>query len=124
MALTSDSEFLRAWLGGHDVPCPVCGYNLRGLPAGVCPECGNSLRLTVTAISSKRWSWPIAIGTLAGMAAFQALLAVSMVTSWLAGASIADLWADLLVSGIMLVVIAGYLHVCIKCRRAIRGARP
>lgn len=27
--------------------CPLCGYNLRSLPAPRCPECGQKLRLTV-----------------------------------------------------------------------------
>ncbi len=25
-----------------DLPCPQCGYNLRGLPASLCPECGTA----------------------------------------------------------------------------------
>lgn len=36
-------EFLRE----RDVPCPLCGYNLRGLTSDRCPECGRELRLTV-----------------------------------------------------------------------------
>ena len=24
------------------IPCPLCGYDLRGLPAGRCPECGHA----------------------------------------------------------------------------------
>jgi hypothetical protein len=28
------------YLARHDVPCPSCGYNLRGLEKPVCPECG------------------------------------------------------------------------------------
>ena len=26
---------------GDALPCPLCGYDLRGLPAGRCPECGH-----------------------------------------------------------------------------------
>jgi predicted Zn-ribbon and HTH transcriptional regulator len=33
-------ERRRAYLAEHDVECPACGYNLRGLPDDVCPECG------------------------------------------------------------------------------------
>ena len=39
---------LRAYLGGHDEPCPMCEYNLRGLTGTVCPECGEALRLRVS----------------------------------------------------------------------------
>lgn len=28
------------FIAAHDFPCPGCGYNLRGLSTGVCPECG------------------------------------------------------------------------------------
>ncbi len=32
----------------EDVPCATCGYNLRGLPpAGKCPECGDSIRISL-----------------------------------------------------------------------------
>jgi hypothetical protein len=40
-------EFLRT----HDVPCPNCGYNLRGNTTGTCPECGlhaNIVELTLS----------------------------------------------------------------------------
>jgi hypothetical protein len=30
----------RAWLETHDLPCPKCGYNLRGGEPSSCPECG------------------------------------------------------------------------------------
>jgi hypothetical protein len=31
---------LEGYLARRDVPCPSCGYNLRGLSEGTCPECG------------------------------------------------------------------------------------
>lgn len=34
-----------AFLEQRDVPCPGCGYNLRGCAAAACPECGRALRL-------------------------------------------------------------------------------
>jgi hypothetical protein len=36
---------LTAYLAERDVDCPVCGYNLRGVPGRVCPECGRPIRL-------------------------------------------------------------------------------
>jgi hypothetical protein len=36
-------DFLRI----RDVPCPLCGYNLRGLQQPRCPECGRELTLSV-----------------------------------------------------------------------------
>ncbi len=32
-----------AYLKDHDLPCPGCGYNLRGVQIMTCPECGLSL---------------------------------------------------------------------------------
>ncbi|MCE7973090.1 MAG: hypothetical protein DYG92_02010 [Leptolyngbya sp. PLA1] len=39
---------LAAFLAEHDVACPNCGYNLRGLDKPRCPECGVTLTVTVT----------------------------------------------------------------------------
>ncbi|MHC5113086.1 MAG: hypothetical protein ACYTGP_01500 [Planctomycetota bacterium] len=41
-------DLLRSFLGDRDIKCPGCGYNLRGLEATTCPECGDSIALTVT----------------------------------------------------------------------------
>ena len=31
---------IEAFVKDRDVPCPGCGYNLRGIRGGACPECG------------------------------------------------------------------------------------
>lgn len=36
-------EFIR----DRDVPCPLCGYNLRQNISARCPECGSALLLSV-----------------------------------------------------------------------------
>lgn len=36
---------LQAYLADRDVACPHCKYNLRGVTATVCPECGRDLEL-------------------------------------------------------------------------------
>ncbi|MGJ8637399.1 MAG: hypothetical protein ACSHX5_11185 [Phycisphaerales bacterium] len=35
----------RQFFKDHDVPCPHCSYNLRGIRKARCSECGNKLRL-------------------------------------------------------------------------------
>lgn len=45
-----ENPLLGRELGG-DLPCVVCGYNLRGLSIrGVCPECGAGVRATILAV--------------------------------------------------------------------------
>jgi hypothetical protein len=48
-AITGDaeSELLRRFLAGRDVPCPRCEYNLRDLAGDRCPECGDVLVIRV-----------------------------------------------------------------------------
>ena len=50
---------LNAFLAARDVPCPLCGYNLRMLAGERCPECGNELRLQVGLVEP-RMGWYIA----------------------------------------------------------------
>ena len=51
------AEMLRAYLAERDTPCPGCGYNLRGLTGGVCPECALGLRLQVGLAEPRLGSW-------------------------------------------------------------------
>ncbi|NBC10209.1 MAG: hypothetical protein GVY24_00555 [Planctomycetes bacterium] len=55
----SPNKHLIALLRDHDVPCPGCGYNLRGLSAARCPECGREV--TFPSLTSPRvriaWWW-------------------------------------------------------------------
>jgi hypothetical protein len=41
------SRLVGEFLADRDVPCPECGYNLRGLKDPACPECGLEIRLAV-----------------------------------------------------------------------------
>ncbi len=43
----SEAGALKVYLVDRDVSCPGCGYNLRGLPEPVCPECRQELRISV-----------------------------------------------------------------------------
>jgi len=52
---------LTQWLAEHDEPCPICGYNLRALTAGACPECAAPLRLGVTSPQQLLGPWLLAI---------------------------------------------------------------
>lgn len=71
---------LRRFLASRDVPCPSCGYNLRGLAGEVCPECRQELVLTVR-LAEPRLGWWLAglIGLACGVG-FDALLTVYFIT--------------------------------------------
>jgi hypothetical protein len=47
-------DSLRAFLAERDVPCPGCGYNLRGTQDCVCPECGGPIELAITRSAAGR----------------------------------------------------------------------
>ncbi len=51
---STDAAALRAFLAERDVPCPGCGYNLRGLTGAVCPECGAPLTMEAIRLSLRR----------------------------------------------------------------------
>jgi hypothetical protein len=67
-------EFLR----DRDAPCPVCGYNLRNLTGDVCPECQETLRLTI-GLRHGRFGWLLAAvtpGLFSGIAAVLMLILI------------------------------------------------
>ncbi len=49
----TDSDLRRQYLAERDVSCPGCGYNLRGLAAGACPECNQDLELGIKLASPR-----------------------------------------------------------------------
>ena len=56
-AIAADDADLVAWLRDRDVPCPLCGYNLRRLAMPRCPECGQPLRLGVSLAEPYLKAW-------------------------------------------------------------------
>src|SRR5690349_9822829 len=60
------ADFLTAYLAAHDANCPACGYSLRNLKRGVCPECGEALTLRVGLVEPRMGLW---IAGLVGLAA-------------------------------------------------------
>ena len=54
-------------VGSDALPCPLCGYDLRGLPPGRCPECGHEfdpaeLRAAMARASSRPLPWLVEYG--------------------------------------------------------------
>ncbi len=57
----SEAELLKALLAERDLPCPVCGYNLRAIASTNCPECGAKLDLRVGSTDLKLGPWLAAL---------------------------------------------------------------
>ncbi len=104
-------EFLRE----RDVPCPVCGYNLRNLTRPQCPECRKELALAV-GLKKPRIGWflvTITPGLFSGIAAALMLMPIMIVP--LLGGGLAP-WRFVAVdafgwfSGLAALVIVRFRH--------------
>ena len=71
-----DLEMLRHYLADRDASCPTCGYNLRGLEQGTCPECGDTLSLTLTNHPTRLAGYTIGLIGLTLSALLAALFAI------------------------------------------------
>ena len=116
--MTNESELLKMLLAVRDVPCPVCGYNLRAISSANCPECGAKLDLRVGSTDLKLGPW------------LAALLVVGLPLGFLAGAAILglvssivdnDLQALTVAGGLLIpiIIMAGILVILIRRRRSI-----
>jgi hypothetical protein len=80
--MPEEETHLRDFLAHTDYPCPGCGYNLRGLPDPVCPECRQELELTVGLTEPHSGALFLAVGSFfAGAGAAGALLAAVVIIS-------------------------------------------
>jgi hypothetical protein len=75
-AVPREGEFLRQFLAGRDVPCPMCEYNLRDLEGDRCPECGDQLTLEVNPVEPKQAAVITGLVLLAAGAGFNGLFLV------------------------------------------------
>ena len=57
----SEGQLLERLLAARDIPCPVCGYNLRAIASTNCPECGAKLDLRVGSTDLKLGPWLAAL---------------------------------------------------------------
>ena len=74
-------DHLLAFVQERDVRCPLCGYNLRNLTRPVCPECRQSLELTV-GVKQPGFAWLLVTltpGAFSGIAAALLLLPIIIV---------------------------------------------
>ncbi|MFM9997152.1 MAG: hypothetical protein ACKVU4_15290 [Phycisphaerales bacterium] len=73
-----DDSALIAWAATRDASCPVCGYNLRGVPRAVCPECAARLHLQVGSENLAIGPWALAVIALSLAIGFDGVVALLM----------------------------------------------
>src|SRR5512133_1904122 len=56
------------YLRERDVPCPLCGYNLRRLASARCPECGQEIGLRINLAEPHLRGWITAVVALCASA--------------------------------------------------------
>ncbi len=69
-----DGALLALFLSRHDVACPGCGYNLRGVTLGKCPECAKPIELWIRGEEPKRTAYMTGLIAISAGVGFHALL--------------------------------------------------
>jgi len=116
-----DEEGLAAFVAGRDVPCPACGYSLRGLRAGSCPECGERLELRVGLAEPRMGLWIAGLVGLAAGAGFNGLLLVYVAIQLSGYRGLGSLWDRFVIHNLIgAAVEGGLLGLWLTQRRRIR----
>lgn len=110
----SATDPLITYLAAHNVPCPGCGYNLRGLVSQECPECARQLVLQEIEESQNHRS-PRMANTLAiMMAAPYPVFAIFFV--WVAiGYNMDHIWVIASVVLLTCSLIGGLMFFLVRC---------
>lgn len=114
---------LREFVSTRDAPCPVCGYNLRGLLGTRCPECGRRLMLAVGTTEPRLGSFITGMVGLSSGLGFSALLLMYIVFQRFiarTGFSPSGLEVSLLLAGV--AIGGGGLALWVKMRRRLGRA--
>jgi len=51
--MIDNAQALREFLATREAACPSCGYNLRGLVGGMCPECNQEIALRIALVDPR-----------------------------------------------------------------------
>ena len=120
----TDSELLRLYLAPRDLPCPGCGYNLRGLAADACPECNQAITLRVNLAEPRQGEFIAGLlGLALGIGFSVAFLSMGLIFYLNYGAAsgvLADLWP----LPLNLLVESAALAAWIRGRRRFRRLPP
>ncbi|MGV6813678.1 MAG: hypothetical protein ACWA5W_01570 [Phycisphaerales bacterium] len=112
-------EMMVAYLESHDAPCPVCGYNLRGVVLEVCPECQAPITLAIGSEQARLGPWLFAMLSFAMALGFDAVVGMLLVVPIVMSGGEQD--AELFLSGSLVtlgLVSVGMLWVLMVRKRA------
>jgi hypothetical protein len=117
---------LQQFLADRDVPCPLCGYNLRGLANEKCPECNQRLELQVGLIDPVGKSWLVGlIGLAFGAGFFDLAVAIVVFMSlhendW---PPFRQIWPIYLSSAILSFALIGWVRMRNRVRKMPLGVQ-
>lgn len=120
-------DHLRSFLEHADVPCPGCGYNLRGLQTDHCPECRQELTLRVTLAEPKLGPWITGLVGLSCGIGFNGLILSAWFVMSQFSARGRSIPREVLLAGVFpLILLAALLAAWIRWGSALRrlNARP
>lgn len=114
-------DMLQTFLTGRDVPCPGCGYNLRDLPGGRCPECGDDLVLQVGLLEPRQAAGIAGLIALAAGAGLNGLLlGYVVIRRVIVHDNFSDVDAFLGINAVGLVIEAMAIFLWLRLWRRIR----
>ena len=115
------THLLESLLHERDIPCPLCGYNLRNLKSDRCPECGGGLKVQVGLTEPRLMTYiALLVACCVGLGGSVLFTLVALANAP------GDWWnktaAKILLS--LLFVTATLLPIILACRSRFRRARP
>lgn len=123
MSESTAQPVLQQFLADRDVPCPHCGYNLRGLQASVCPECKHDLQLKLDGDFAAKRYLPM-LYWLVGCMMLTASLTIIMTTwYWITYSTSASVSRLLIYYGLPIAVGIIELAACAFVWIRVRNAR-
>jgi hypothetical protein len=115
------APLLQSLLSENDLPCPLCGYNLRNLKSDRCPECGEGLTLQIGLLEPRLGAYIALLAAccvgLGGSALFSMVGLAAAPASW---------WRTFsaIVLLVQLILTAAALPIILRKRTRFRRLSP
>ncbi|MBX3358623.1 MAG: hypothetical protein KF745_09345 [Phycisphaeraceae bacterium] len=115
-----DERLLHEYLAAHNADCPACGYSLRGLEGGRCPECGLGLHLGLVEAVSHNVVWYAVLWGVVWPLLFDGMVVVGWLLALVLGGTVQrDKMIAVAISFLMLAVCGTMLVFLVRTRRRV-----